>query len=186
MLFNKINSKLFITCYDILIEILIGFSTFAIFFYVFMTYYFTSYEIHLMAGFINKSISFYSITQSAEQKKQLQDLIQNSNEKKKIESEVKQNEDAVQKHNKVYDNKLLMIVIIMISILFLLVIVPLLLGFVRLDQLNFKYIGLSLVLHIILIVGFELLFLLVILKYINPVKLYMTFQENKNNTGSYI
>ena len=76
--------------------------------------------------------------------------------------------------------------IYIIEILFLLVIIPLLLGFVRLEQLNFKYIGLSLVLHIILIVGFELLFLLVILKYINPVKLYMTFQENKNNTGSYI
>ena len=112
MLFNKINSKLFITSYDILIEILIGFSTFAIFFYVFMTYYFTSYEIHLMAGFINKSISFYKITQTDEHKTILKNLIQDSNNKKKIESEVKQNEDDVKKHNKVYDNKLLMIVII--------------------------------------------------------------------------
>ncbi len=194
MLFNKTNNKFAINSYNILLEICIAFSVFAIFFGVFMSYYFISYETNLLSNFITKSVSFYKfddilLSDNTQIKPIINNLITNNIgiDKKKLEEEVRNNESVVSEHNKEYDNKLIKIIIMMISALLLLLIIPLLLGFIRLEQiLPFKYICLSLLLHIILIVGFELLFFYYILIYINPVKLYLIFQANKIKTGRYI
>ena len=194
MLFTKTNNQFTINSYNILLEIFIAFSVFSIFFGVFMSYYFTSYETQLLSNFITKSVSFYKyddilLSDITQLKPVIKNLITENigNDKKKLEKEVIDNESVVSEHNKEYDNKLIKIIIMMISVLLLLLIIPLLLGIIRLEQiLPFKYICLSLLLHIILIVGFELLFFYYILIYINPVKLYLIFQANKIKTGRYI
>ena len=186
MLFNKTSNTFILNSHIIITEVCIGFITFSLFFYIFITYFFTKYEVNLLSNFINDSISYYNITQNETQQQLLKSLIQNSKEKKDLELKVDETNNIVKEYNKYYDNRLLIYIIIFIIILLVLLILPIILGVIRLDQINFKYIGTSLLLHIILIVGLELLFLLFITKYINPVKLYLLFQENKDKTGSYI
>jgi len=186
MLFNKTSNTLILNSYIILTEVCIGFITFAVFFYIFMKYFFTEYEVKLLSNFINDSISYYNITQNDSQKKLLKLLIESSTETQQLASSVSENNDIVNKYNIYYDNRLLFYIMILIIILIVLLILPLILGLIRVEQISFTYIGISLLLHIILIVGLELLFLLFITKYINPVKLYLLFQENKDKTGSYI
>lgn len=185
MLFNKITNTTFINTYNIIIEILIGFGVFAIFFGIFMNYYFTNYEVELLGTFIKQSISFYKGGGDLE-KQELTNLIKNTDSIKELNTDVKNDEHEVHNYNKPYDDRLMIIILGMIAILLCILLFPLLLGFIRLDQLNFKYIGLSTILHIILIIGFELFFLLYIITFINPVKLYNVFETNKSNTGKYI
>ena len=186
MLFTKTNNPFAINSYNILIEIFIAFSVFSIFFGVFMSYYFTSYETHLLSNFITKGVSFYK-NNNTQGNLIINSVIKNTANLIELEKEVSIEDSIVNKHNKEYDNKLIKIIIMMISVLLLLLIIPLLLGIIRLDQIPpIKYIGLSLILHIILIVGFELIFFYYILIYINPVKLYLIFQANKDKTGRYI
>ena len=186
MLFTKTSNTLILNSYIILTEVCIGFITFSVFFYLFMTYIFTNYEVDLLSNFIKDSISYYNITQNDVQKQLLKSLIENSKEKKELELTVSADGDKVIKYNVYYDNRLLVYVMVFIVILLLILILPVILGIISLDQISFKYICTSLLLHIVLIVGLEMLFLLFITKYINPVKLYLLFQENKDKTGTYI
>jgi len=210
MLFNKTNNKYAINIFNILCEVLIGFSVFAIFFGIFMTYFFTNYETTLLGNFISKSISFYKISiapntlevisniinnlgykkqlhsTALQDEKVISNLINNLGYKQQLEASVLQDEKIVSEHNKPYDELLMKIILYMVLVLLFIIIVPLLLGIIRLEQISFKYIGTSILLHIILIVGFELLFLLFIITFINPVKLYLVFQNNKNKTDNYI
>jgi hypothetical protein len=78
------------------------------------------------------------------------------------------------------------IILYMLLGLLILLLLPILLGIIRIEQISFKYIGFSIFLHFILIVGSELIFLLFITSYINPVKLYTIFQLNKQLTNTYI
>ena len=166
-------------------EVLIGFSTFAIFFGIFMVYYFTDHEVVLLGNFIKQSIDFY-VNDSVSDTLQINELINNSSKIKELKDNIAKNEKEVEQHNEPYDRKLLYIIAGMILCLLLLLIIPVLLGIIKFEHINFKYISLSILLHVILIVGFEILFLIVIISYINPVKLYVAFKNNKAKTGSYI
>ena len=189
MLFNKTNNKLLLSSFNVLAEVIIGFSIFALFFGVFMNYFFTKYEVQLLGEFIKQSISFYkgdNNDKTQTLKIKLNQLISKNQNITKLEADVAANEEEVHSHNKPYDDKLMYIILIMIFGLVGILLLPILTGLIRFDQINFKYIGFSTVLHIILIVGFELLFLLYIITFINPVKLYSVFQNNYSKTGSYI
>ena len=180
---NKINKNL--NNFSIFAEVIIGFGTFSIFFGIFMIYFFTQYEVSLLGNFIKESISFYTNTKIID-KLEIDKLINDSSKVKLLKAEVNNTEKEVSEHNKPYDTKLIYIILGMILSLLFLLIIPVILGIIRLDQINFKYIGFSIILHIILIVGFELLFLILILSYINPVKIYNILKNNKAKTGSYI
>jgi hypothetical protein len=186
MLFNKTNNKNIIHIFNILCEVFIGFTVFALFFVIFMTYYFTEYQTALLGTFIDKSVSYYKISSDSNILLEIKNLIKKLNYKQQLETNIAHHEKEVHDHNKPYDKLLIKILLYMVFGLLLLIILPLLLGVIRLEQVNFKYIGFSIILHIILIVGFELLFLLYITTFISPVKLYTVFQNNKNQTGNYI
>jgi hypothetical protein len=177
MLFSKTNNKTLLSIFTILVEVLIGFSTFAIFFGIFMICIMTNYE----------SITFYKIGKTyMDNTPQIKQLINNNPDIKDLQKNVSINETAVNSHNAIYDNKLIYIIVFMIICLLCVIILPLLLGIIRLEQINFSYILVSTILHVVLIVGFELLFLLFIITYINPVKLYLIFQHNRDTTGNYL
>jgi len=194
MLFDKTNNKSIINIFNILCEVFIGFSVFAIFFGIFMSYYFTEHQTELLGKFINKSVSFYKISITPQisslLSSSLSSLLTNSfnnlEYKKQLQKSVSEDDKKVSKHNKPYDELLMKIIFGMIIVLLFIIIIPLLLGIIRLEQISFKHIGFSTILHIILIVGFELLFLLFIITYFNSVKLYSVFQHNKNQTGNFI
>lgn len=186
MLFNKTNNNLVITGFNVLTEVIIGFSTFALFFGVFMNNFFTKYEVKLLGEFIKQSVSFYKTNEKNADKLKLNQLISKNTNIQQLEKDVATNEEEVHSYNKPYDNKLMYIIFIMIFSLLGILLLPILTGLIRFDQISFKYIGFSILLHIILIIGFELLFLLYIITFINPVKLYSVFQNNYSKTGSYI
>jgi hypothetical protein len=171
--------------FSIFSEVLIGFSTFAIFFAIFMIYYFTDHEVALLGNFIKTSTSYY-VNDIISDNLKINKIINSSSKIKELKRNIEINEKEVDEHNAPYDRKLLYIIFGMIICLLLLLIIPVLLGIIKLEQINFKYIGISLLLHIIIIVGFEILFLVVIISYINPVKLYNVFLNNKAQTGNYI
>ena len=153
-----------------------------------MNYFFTKYEVNLLGQFIAQSVSFYKNddVSSQSQKNIINNLIQTNNDINELKNSVKEEDHIVETYNKPYDNKLIYIILIMVFVLFAIIILPILLGLIHIDQINFKYICTSILLHIILIVGLELLFLLYITTFINPVKLYNIFQNNKNKYGTYI
>ena len=190
MLFNKTNNNLVLTAFNVLTEVLIGFSTFSLFFGVFMNNFFTKYEVKLLGEFIKQSVSFYKSdnnnNNSNTLKNKLNQLISKNTNIKQLKKDVATNEEEVNAYNKPYDNKLMYIILIMIFSLLGILLLPILTGLIRFEQISFKYIGFSILLHIILIIGFELLFLLYIITFINPVKLYSVFQNNYSKTGSYI
>lgn len=190
MLFNKTTNKTLINGFNILTEVIIGFGTFALFFGIFMNYVFTKYEVELLGKFVKESVSFYkgnpSNKQSQDLHNQMKTLINSNSDVNNLEKNVSADDEYVHSYNKPYDNKLMYIILGMIFGLLGLLLIPVILGFIRLEQINFKYIGLSLVLHIILIVGFELLFLLYIITFINPVKLYSVFESNYQKHGYYL
>lgn len=187
MLFPKTNNKNIINIFSILCEILIGFGVFSIFFGIFMTYYFTEYETDLVGKFISKSISFYKISLNSENISSLiNQLINKLKYKKELENNISLDHLEISIHNKPYDDLLMKIILYMVFGLLILLILPILLGIIRIEQISFKYIGFSIFLHLIIIVGSELIFLLFITSYINPVKLYTIFQLNKQLTNTYI
>ena len=186
MLFNKTNNKYVINAFHLLCEIFIGFSVFGLFFVIFMNYYFTSYETTLLGEFIAKSISFYNEPLSPEVLSFIASGINTTGFKQSLQASVEKDHADVEEYNKPYDNLLMKIIVGMVLGLLVLILLPILLGIIGMEQLNLKYISYSILLHIILIVGFELLFLLFITRYINPVKLYSVFETNKTKTGNYI
>ena len=188
MLFPKTNNKNIINIFSILCEVIIGFGVFSIFFGIFMTYYFTEYETDLVGKFINKSISFYKMLfpNSENISSLINQLINKLKYKKQLENNISLDNLKISIHNKPYDDLLMKFILYMILGLLILLLLPILLGIIRIEQISFKYIGFSIFLHFILIVGSELIFLLFITSYINPVKLYTIFQLNKQLTNTYI
>lgn len=188
MLFNQTNNGTLINIFNILVEIIIIFSVFAVFFGIFINYFLINYYTSLFGKFIKKSISYY--------KPIFLSYIKNSNilytylidkiDLQQLQQQSDKEENDVNNYNTVYDNRLLIIIFTMIGILLTILIIPILLGIIPINQLNLKFNCLSLFLHIILIIGLELIFFIVVLSYFNPIKIYKTLEMNKDSQGNYI
>ena len=168
-LFNKTENSTAIKCYHVLFESFIGVFVFSIFFCVFMIYFFMDMETSYLVAFIKKSISYYKIIS----------VPQNY----KLPHVVSTNTQQINKKNNSTNKTWLIIFIVFIIIILILIIIPLLLGIIRVNQLDIKYISLSLLIHFIILIGVELIFLYCILPYFNPLKLYKVFEqklEHKN------
>ena len=168
-LFNKTENSTAIKCYHVLIESFIGVFVFSIFFYVFMIYFFMDMETSYLVAFIKKSISYYKIIS----------VPQNY----KLPHVVSTNTQQINEQNNSTNKTCLIIFVVFIIIILILIIIPLLLGIIRVNQLDIKYISLSLLIHFIILIGVELIFLYFILPYFNPLKLYKVFEqklEHKN------
>ena len=126
-------------------------------------------ETSYLVAFIKKSISYYKIIS----------VPQNY----KLPHVVSTNTQQINKKNNSTNKTWLIIFIVFIIIILILIIIPLLLGTIRVNQLDIKYISLSLLIHFIILIGVELIFLYCILPYFNPLKLYKVFEqklEHKN------
>lgn len=181
MLFQATNNKRVINGFDILVEVIIGFGVFVLFFIVFMNYIFTDYQTSLLGKFIQNSLEFYKPIMPS----QLKNLLTSQLNINKIEQDSKANHDKVNEFNKPYDNKLILISLSMLGGLIVLAIIPVILGIVPLSHINLKFIGISLLLHLILIIGFEVVFIIGVLPFINTVKIYKLLDKYKQPDGTY-
>lgn len=166
--------------YIILLEILIAFSVFGIFFAIFMNYFFVKYETELLSNFINNSVSIYK-SYIAKDSSNLSSFLYNNSELEQIRKDSILEEHLVEEYNKPLDNKLIKIIGVMILILIVICLAP----FVFSNKLsgndiNLKYLAISFVLHLIFIIIFELLFVFYVLPYISPIKLHATIESNPN------
>ena len=163
----------------ILIEILICFSVFAIFFGIFTNYFFNEFEENLISKFINQSVSFYKILfLTSNNEKIINKLTEDNDFIKTLELESHLEEEKVKAHNKKYDHQFLIIIAIMILILLVICLLPMILGIVNPADLDFKYLAIKLFLHAILIVAFEMIFVLYVLPLISPIKIHEIIKEN--------
>ena len=176
MLFTSTNNKLVLTIYDILWEVFIGFGAFIIFFGIFIKYYFNDYEDNLMKGYIKNSTTFYKPLVNT---LNYGNIIKNNSEQavdvKKLNDEANAREIEVRQNNIQYDD-LLMKIIIWILIIFIAVLVlPLLLGIIAFDYVNWKYIGTSFTIHLIFVAIFEYILLYIIIPINNPIEIFRLF-----------
>lgn len=176
MLFTPTNNKLILSIYNILWEVFIGFGAFIIFFGIFIKYYFNDYEDNLMKGYIKNSTTFYKpLVNTLNYGNIIKNNIEQAVDVKKLNAEADAREMEVRQHNAQYDD-LLMKIIIWILICFIAVLVlPLLLGIISLDYVNWKYIGTSFAIHLILVAIFESILLYIIIPINNPIEIFSLF-----------
>ena len=181
MLLEPVVNKLGLKIYYGLWEIFIGFGSFIIFFGVFIKYYFDSFEESLMNGYIKSSVSFYKplikiLNQYGMFSKLIDERLEKDNFNKKIAIE----DEKIKNHNDEYDNLLLKIIAYILVGFLIILFLPVLIGLIPFRAINWKYIGLSLLLHIVLIIIFEIALLYYIIPINNPIELHKLF----DNIGS--
>lgn len=163
--------------YFILWEIFIGFGSFIIFFGIFIKYYFNSLEESLLNGYIKSSVSFY---------KPLINILNQYNIFKQFLNEYLDNnfyktltieDEHIKNHNSAYDTILLKIVIYIFFGFLIILFIPVILGFIPFKEINWYYIGLNFILHIILIIIFEIALLYYIIPINNPIELHKLFDN---------
>ena len=173
MILDNLASK---NTYIILLEILIAFSVFGIFFAIFMNYFFVKYEIELLSKFINDSVSIYKsyITKDTGN---LSAFLYSNTELGQIRQDSINEEHLVEEYNKPLDNKLIKIIGIMILILLAICLIPFVFSNkLSRNDINIKYLVISFIAHLLFIIIFELLFVFYVLPYISPIKLHETIE----------
>jgi len=178
MLLEPITNKFGLKIYYGLWEIFIGFGSFIIFFGIFIKYYFNSLEESLMNQYIKSSMSFYKpliniLNQYGLFNKLIDKLLDKDNLNKNMAIE----DENIKNYNAEYDNLLLKIIAYILIGFLIILFLPVLIGLIPLKEINWNYIGLSFLLHIVLIVIFEIALLYFIIPINNPVELYKLFDD---------
>ena len=175
------NKSSIVYYHTLLIEILICFSVFAIFFGIFTNYFFNHFEEELISKFIKESVNFYKVLfLTNDTKKLLNDYIKDEKLIENTEAEIKLEDVKIIEHNAKYDTRFLVIIAVMVLILLVLCLLPLVLGFVKVSDLNFTYLSTKFALHVIIIVALEMFFVLKVLPLISPIKIHEIIKDNEN------
>jgi hypothetical protein len=132
------NNNSFLYFYDIIIEVFICFSSFTLFFGIFMNYFFIDYEINLIINFFKESLQYYPelFIKTQNPLFTFKD-ISNINNQNNINSVNDNNNNNNNNNNKL--NNINILIICMLNLFFLLLlIVPIIFGVVSYKQLNLK------------------------------------------------
>ena len=178
MLLEPFANKLGLRIYYGLWEIFIGFGSFIIFFGIFIKYYFDNLEERLLNGYIKSSVSFYKpliniLNQYGIFSKLIDKHLENTNFNKNFAIE----DEKIKTHNTEYDNLLLKIIAYIFVGFLIILVLPVLIGLIPFSAINWKYIGLSFLLHIVLIIIFEIALLYYIIPINNPIELHKLFDN---------
>ena len=172
------TSKLGLRLYYGLWEVFIGFGSFMIFFGIFIKYYFHSLEERLLSGYISSSMSFYKpLLNVLNQNGLFSKLISEKIDIDKLNKEITIEDEIVMKHNAEYDDLLLKIIAYIFAGFLIILFLPILLGFISFNVINWNYLGLNFLLHIVLIVIFEVALLYYIIPINNPIELHKLFDN---------
>jgi hypothetical protein len=174
------NNKIIISIYYTLWEIVIGISSFIIFFGLFIKFFFHDLEETLMRGYINNSVSFYKpLINKMDSFNIFRDNINKLVDINKLNKELEARETETQEFNAEYDNMLLKYVGIIILIFLGILFIPVILGFISYEHINWTYILCNFALHIILIIIFEIILLYYIIPINNPINISQVFYQIK-------
>jgi len=185
MLYSPTNNTKYIYIYTLLIEIFIGFTAFALFFGVFANYIYDDYLKSKVINDLSKSLSFYqlnNIPPDIDFPPNITNLkiLQNSNiyyKKKSI--------DDSEKNNKYRNNKRIYFIYLIVGITFillLLLIIPLLIGIIPFSLIDFKFIGINYLIHIVFVISFEVILLLGVLPFFKSLNVAVSM----NTISGYI
>ena len=130
-----------------------------------------------MSGYIKSSISFYKplinfINQYGLFNKLIDKYIDKNNFNKNMAIE----DEIIKNYNAEYDNLLLKIIAYILGGFLIILLLPVLIGLIPFREINWKYIGLSFLLHIVLIIIFEIALLYYIIPINNPIELNKLFE----------
>lgn len=175
---EPITDKFGLRIYYGLWEIFIGFGSFIIFFGIFIKYYFHSLEESLMSGYIKSSLSFYKPLINILNQYSLFNTVLNKHlDKDNFNKNLAIEEEKIKHYNAEYDNLLLKIIAYILVGFLIILFLPVLIGFIHFREINWKYIGLNFLLHIVLIIIFEITLLYYIIPLNNPIELYKLFDN---------
>jgi hypothetical protein len=169
------NNSNFLYIYDIILEVFICFSSFTLFFGIFMNYFFIDYEINLIINFFKESLQYYPelFIPTKNSLFTSKDIININNQNNQ------NNINSINDNNNKLNNINILIICMLNLFFLLLLIIPIIFGVVIYKYLNLKKIIFTFLLELTLLVCFELILFLVIFKYCNPVRLYKIFEDNK-------
>lgn len=175
---NPTNNKTVIRVYYALWEIFAGIGSFIIFFGLFIKFYFHDLENTLMNGYIKKSLAFYKpVIDKLDSFNIFRNNINKIIDINKLNKELNETEDEVNKYNAEYDNLLLKfiagILLVFVAILFL----PVIVGFIPYEHINWTYVLTNIALHLILIIIFEIALLYIIIPINNPIHIGPVFDQ---------
>ena len=172
MLLNPTQNSFILNSYDVLLNVFIGFASFILFFSIFNKAFFNQYIRALIQKYISDTLSNYvNIFSILNEFNLLSNVLNLFGVIQNIQTTAAKEESIVQSNNAYYDNLLLGIMGVLIGGFLLLLLLPVVLGFIPLNMLNWKYILISLVVNIGFIISFECVFLLVIIFLNNPLNL---------------
>jgi hypothetical protein len=146
-----INKKI-LDWYIIFWDILIGFSVFALFFAIFMNYFFMDYHTNLLVKMFLKGISFYGNMQN-----EIKYNSQNSENIDNLEKESNQKQKEIDNYNRKFENQFIIIIGIFIAVYLAILLIPVLIGFISYKNIPILYLILILLGHLTFVLGFELL-----------------------------
>ena len=178
MLLEPIKNQLGLRIYYGLWEIFIGFGAFIVFFGIFIKYYFHDLEERLMNGYIKSSMSFYKpLINILNQYGLFNKLIDKHLDLDNLNKNLAIEDEKINIHNVAYDNLLLKIIAYILVGFLIILFLPVLIGLIPLREINWNYIGISFLLHIVLIVIFEIALLYYIIPINNPIELHKLFDD---------
>ena len=178
MLYSQSTNKTFIYVYQILIEVFIGFAAFVLFFGVFANYIYIKYFMYEFKKNLLKAISFYEInTKNTELS-----LPNLSNQVIEFISD-KEKVNIDEKTKKIINNFIGLIIGVIIVFL-ILIFIPIIIGLVPFNAIDFKFIIINFLIHIVAIVVFETILLLFVLPYFNIVSIEDSINTAKTYTAN--
>ena len=171
MLFTPITNKKWLNIYYILVDTLIGFSVFAVFFGIYANYFYDTYTYNKISVATDKELSFYD------------DILKINFIKNYINNYINQNmnglincsnnsQPAVIEGSLTAKTNFTYLILSMIFTLFVILLIPIVVGLIPYSGFSLKYILMSYMFHIIIVISFELILLLVVFPYIIPIKFY--------------
>lgn len=191
MLIQPTTNKNIIKIYNYLCNILIPLIIFLLFFGIFIKSFFSKYETFLFTEYITNSLKPYKILninnffnelikESASNpiqnnifilfkknyNEQINNLIQNTRKK------VIAKDNEIKPINDYYDNLLISVVSVLSGVFALVLIIPVLLGFISYKEINLIYLLVYFLINFAFIVPLMILLLLFIIPSFNPFKLY--------------
>ncbi len=105
------------------------------------------------------------------------ELINKQLDKDNLNKNLAIEDEKIKIHNAEYDNLLLKIIAYILIGSLIILFIPVLIGLIPFKEINWNYIGISFILHLVLIVIFEIALLYFIIPINNPIELHKLFDN---------
>jgi hypothetical protein len=165
-------NKYILKIYDILLESYIIFALFAIFFFILIKYILTPFQLDVTAEFAIKQLGFYGLDLIKKTSIFQENINKTKADLEKTEHERQLEVDAA---NKEYENKQLIILVSMTIGIAVILTIPILLGFIKLSDINWRHLLLVLTINLMIILIAEAIFIYYVIGEHSAIRFYPIF-----------